>query len=176
MPIRSTPHRRVGGEPAGGIRATANGANDQFVDIHWCTRSIPHLFERLLDPRLAVGNRLARTAGVLNADQFHGTTGLSNRFDELAIVEPFATERDQQYGSDVGMRAKTFHHLVGVGVRKTPGKANKVHALFPEVVHDLARYVVRALDQVTDDDGVANAFTPVGAQISIDHGCYSSRN
>ena len=64
------------------------------------------------------------------------------------------------------MGAEPLHHRLGVGVRVAAGEADDVHVVLAEGSGDLAGDVMGALDEIGDDDGVADALAPVSAQIA----------
>ncbi len=119
--------------------------------------------------RPALGDRRPRPARRLDDDGLHRPPALADRLREPVLVEALAAERDQQHRADVGMRAEPLHHRLGVAVRIAAGKADDVHVAVAERDRDLAGDMVRALDQVADDDRVADALAPVGPQIALHH-------
>ena len=130
--------------------------------------------QRLLDPLAARGDGLARAAGVLDAEREHRPAGGLDRAREPALVEALAAERDEQRGADVGMRAQLLHHPERVRVRVAAGEADQVDAALAKRRDDLARDVVRALDEVGDDEDVADALAAVGAEVALQHRAQAS--
>ncbi len=65
------------------------------------------------------------------------------------------------------MRAKRAHHARGVIVRIAAAETDEMHAALAIRINNLARDVMRALDEIRDNDVVANALAPVGAQVSL---------
>ena len=64
-----------------------------------------------VDPRAAVGDRLARAAGATGCRaSCTGRPDASIGAREPALVEAFAAERDEQRAADVRMRAELLHH------------------------------------------------------------------
>ena len=89
---------------------------------------------------------------------------------QLALVHALATQRHQQRRAHVGMRGDGRHHALGVAVRKTARKADQMHLhvafQMAEIQRDLARHVMRALDQIGHHDDIAYALAAVGARIA----------
>ena len=98
---------------------------------------------------------------------FTGRPLACDRLREPVLVEALAAERDQQHRADVGVGAEPLHHRLGVAVGVAAGKADHVHVAVAERDDDLARHMVGAFDEVADDDGVADALAPVGAEIAL---------
>ena len=95
-----------------------------------------------------------------------GRPDAATTFASSPLVEAFAAERHEQRAADVGMRAELLHHAERVGVRIAAGEADQVHVVVAERRCDLARDVMRALDEVRDDQHVADALAAVGARVA----------
>ena len=132
--------------------------------------------QRRLDPLAARGDRAPRAAGVLDAEREHRPARRFDRAREPPLVEALAAERDEQRAADVGMRAELLHHPERVGIRVAAGEADEMHAALAKRRGDLARDVVRALDQVGDDEDVAHALAAVGAEVALQHHASSARS
>ena len=119
------------------------------------------------DEGAALGDRLPRAAGGLDDDGLHRPAALPDRVLEPVLVEALAAERDQQHRADIGVGAEPLHHLLGIGIGVAAGKADDVDVVLAERDRDLAGDVVGALDEIADDDGVADALPAVAAQIAV---------
>ena len=75
----------------------------------------------------------------------------------------------QEHGADVGMSGQPLQHLVRMAVRIAAGESNQLRAAAAIGVDDLARDVMCTLDQISDQDTVADALAAVGAQVGVDH-------
>ena len=123
----------------------------------------------LLDPRAAVADRGARAAGLLDDQRLDRPARLADHLGQAVAVETLAAQRDQQHRADVRMGADPPHDAIGVGVGIAAGKADQVDALLAEGQGNLAGHVMGTLDQVGDDDVVADAFAAVRTKKAL-HG------
>ena len=83
---------------------------------------------------------------------------------ERLAIKAFTSQGHQYDPANVGMSGQCFHHrkcvIVGIATRK----ADQLDAWVVDFVDDPPRDVVRALDQIHDQNGVADALTTVTAQ------------
>jgi hypothetical protein len=68
------------------------------------------------------------------------------------------------------MGAQLVHHPVSVSVRIATAKADQMHGLTLERIHDLAGYVVSAFHEVSDNDTVSDSFSSVRAKKALQRG------
>src|SRR5262249_1745030 len=122
--------------------------------------------ERVLDPRLSLGNAPARATCVLDDDQLRRTSRAADGLQQRTFVESFAAQRNEQCRTGVWVRAQPLHHPVRVGVGIAAREADQIYAPLAERVDNLARHMMRAFDQVGDDDVVADALAPIAAQVT----------
>lgn len=168
--VKRAAHRRVRGDAAGRVRAAADGADDQFVQAHRDARRGVHFLQRAGNPCFSFRNGRARAAGVLNDNRFDRPARGADGGGQFRAVEAFAAERDEQRTADVRVRAKLLQHAERIGVRKAAGKADQMHAAFAKRKDHLARDVMRALDEIDDDEMVADALASVGPREGVKSG------
>ena len=164
--VEGDAHRGIGGEAGRRVRSTADGADDELGYLHRHGALRSERRQRRIHPRPTGGNGLARAARVLDTECRHGTAGGRDRALQLALVEALAAQRHQQRRTDVRMRAQPFHHRQRVVVRIAAWKPDQVHVAIDITVGDFARHVMRAFDQVRDDQHVANALAAVTADVA----------
>ncbi len=126
--------------------------------------------ERVAHPVAPRGDRAPRPAGLLDDERVHRPPARLHRAPQRPAIEALAAERDEEHRPDVGMRAERLHHPQRVGVRVAPAEADQVRARLAVRIRHLARHVVRALDEVGDDDRVADPLAPVAAEPAAQHG------
>jgi hypothetical protein len=171
QPIKSAPDRRVGGDPAGAVGAAAHRADHEIGELHGrAPGSARHLGANPAHGGEAALDGGARPADALDNDRLGRTAAGADVFGEPVAIEALASEREQNGAADVRVRGERAHHAIRVVVRITAGKSDEMNALVVGKVHYSPRHMVGALDQVGDDDHVANAFSSVIPQKSIgDH-------
>src|SRR5262249_12947445 len=76
------------------------------------------------------------------------------------------SQRAEQYRTDIRVRAEPHHHVVGVLVAVAAGEADDVDIVVLEGPGDALGRMPRALHEIGNDDGVANALPPVAPQPS----------
>ena len=86
--------------------------------------------------------------------------------EQARAVELLAPQRDQEHGTHVRVGAQRVHHVLGVAVGVAAGEADQLDALLLERGGDGAGDVVGALDQVGDQDMVADALAAVLAEVA----------
>ena len=152
-------------DAAGGVAAAADRADDEFIDVQRRAGNLRDLGEHVVHQLAALLDGFARAAVLLDDERFDRPAGSGDGFAQGIAVETFAAERKQNHAADVRMRAERAHHARRVIVRITAAEADEMHAAFAIRINNLARDVMRALDEIRDDDVVADAFAPVGAQV-----------
>jgi len=68
------------------------------------------------------------------------------------------------------MGAQLVHHPVGVSIGIATAKADQMHRLTSERIHNLAGYVVSAFHQVGHNNAVADSFSSIRAKKALQHG------
>ena len=108
--------------------------------------------------------RARGAAGLLDDQQVDRPAAGGDGPAQLLAIEAFAAQRHQQHGADVRMRAQPLHHLERILVGITAGEADEVHVVGAGLLHDEARDVMRAFDEVGHRDHVADALAAILAQ------------
>ena len=129
QPIERLADRRVGRQPAGGVGAAADRADDQVGDAHLAAGRILQLPQGLLDPRAAVADRRSRAAGLLDDQRLDRPAGAADDFRQAVAVETLAAQGDQQHRAHIGMRADPPQDAIGIRIRIAAGKADQMDAL-----------------------------------------------
>ena len=160
----------VGRDPAGAVGAAALGADDQLVDAHRRSRHVRDLGKRSPDPLPARRHRLPGPAQLLDHRHLDRSAGHGDGALEARAVELLAAQRDQQHGPHVRVGAQLVHHVLGVGRGIAAGEADELDALLLERGGDRPGHMVRALDEVGDEQIVADALASVGPQPAMDRG------
>ncbi len=161
---------RIGGNARRAVGTAADGADDQFGNVHvgaWRGRGLgADAFDRLD----ALGNGGLGAALVLDDEGLDRTARGLDMTGKRAAVKAFAAQADQDDAADIGMGAQGIHHAEGVFVGVATGKADQVDVVEARLFDDAARHVVRAFDQIGDGDDIADALAAVGAQIARNGG------
>ena len=164
--IESQAHRGVRRDAARRIRSSAHRADDQLAHRHGGTGHGSDLLPRGFNPAPALGDGRARAALLLDHQHIGGASRGPDFLQKLRAIEALASQRDEQHGAHIRMRAKLPEHAMRVGIWIAPWKAHEMHARFAKRIHHLARYMMRAFDQIGDDHDIADALAPVGAQVA----------
>ena len=165
--IESAADGGIGGDAAGAVRATADGADHEVGHLHGHALHGSDTLPGLCHPGPAGIDGGAGAALLLDDERLHGAaTGLDGPRDPLA-VEALAAERDEQDGADVGMRGQSLDHHGAVVVGVAAAEADDVDVLL-HAGGDTRGHVVGALDQVGHDHDVADAHPAIGAAEALD--------
>jgi hypothetical protein len=167
--IEGASRRRVAGDAGGPVRAAAHGSDHEFGHRH--RSRLLRVERRPLrgDEGVPLLDGAARAAAGLDDDGVDRPPARGDGLGEAVLVEALAAERDEQHGADIGVRAEPVEHALGIVVREAAREADDVDVLLAKRLRDLARHMVGTLDQVGDDDGVADAFPPVLPEPAAHH-------
>jgi len=164
--IAGNTDRRIGRYTAAGVGPAAFGTDHEISNVERSARGRFERTDRLSDPVLPRLDRASRAAAFLNDQKRYWPTGLFDHIQELRPVHLLATERNQKHRADIGMGAKRFHHVLGIGVGITAGKTDQLRAVFGERRRNGSSNMMRTFHQIGDQHIVADTLSTVLAHIA----------